>query len=199
MSVMSLGWANDLPGCMIQAKHVLKPDGLFLCAMLGGNTLKELRSAFVVAEQERDGGVSPHVAPMVNVRDAGDLLGRAGFTLPTVDTDEVVVMYDDAFSLMDHLRCMGASSNLMGGRPYVPRETMIATAAIYEEMFGTEHGIPATFEIIHMTAWAPHDSQPKALERGSANVSMADLSTHLGQDIEHIDENTLPEDDVENK
>ena len=193
ISVMSLGWANDLPGCFIQAKHLLKPDGRFVCSLLGGQTLKELRSAFVVAEQERDGGVSPHVAPMVGVRDAGDLLGRAGFNLPTVDTDEIVVMYEDAFSLMHHLRSMGASSCLTGAREHVPKETMIAMAAVYEAMFGTEHGIPATFEIITMTAWVPHESQPKSLERGTANVSMADLSKHLEKDVEYFLEDGAPE------
>jgi len=184
LSAMSLGWANDLPGCMMQARHVLKPDGLFVAAIMGGKTLSELRSAFVVAEQERDGGVSPHIAPMVDVRSAGDLLGRSGFTLPAVDSDEIVVMYDDAWQLMHHLRAMGASSCIMGSRVHVPLDTMIAIAAIYDSMFRTPHGIPATFQVIYMTGWVPHDSQPKPMERGTGDVSMTDLAQHLGKDVD---------------
>jgi len=141
-----------------------------------------------VAEQEREGGVSPHVAPMVGVRDAGDLLSRAGLSLPTVDRDEIVIMFDDALSLMHNLRGMGASSCMTGRRDYVPRETILAAAAIYETMYGTPDGIPATFEMITMTGWKPHDSQPKPMERGTAQVSMADLAKNLGKNVKHFED-----------
>ncbi|EWM23628.1 putative methyltransferase mitochondrial-like protein [Nannochloropsis gaditana] len=132
VSNLSLHWINDLPGAMNQAREVLKPDGVFLASMFGGNTLKELRVAFQLAEQEREGGISPHVSPSAHVADCGSLLQAAGFALPTVDVDTITVSYPDALVLMEHLQGMGESSAILTRRPYVSRETFLAAAAIYQ-------------------------------------------------------------------
>ena len=149
----------------------------------------EYRSCFSMAEQEREGGVSPHVSPTISVRDAGDLLVRCGFSLPTVDVDQIVVVYQDAYALMDHLRSMGASNVLLGRREHVPRDTMHAMAGLYQSMYSEpDGGVRATFEVLMMTAWKPDPSQPKAKERGSADVSMATLADALQTDISEISE-----------
>lgn len=132
VSNLSLHWINDLPGAMTQARDVLKPDGVFLASMFGGNTLKELRVAFQLAEQEREGGISPHISPSAHVADCGSLLQAAGFALPTVDVDTITVSYPDALVLMEHLQGMGESSAILTRRPYVSRETFLAAAAIYQ-------------------------------------------------------------------
>ncbi|MBA0602792.1 hypothetical protein Gorai_002959, partial [Gossypium raimondii] len=141
ISCLGLHWTNDLPGAMIQCKLALKPDGLFLAAILGGETLKELRIACTVAQMEREGGISPRV------RDAGNLLTRAGFALPGVDVDEYVVRYKSALDLIEHLRAMGETNALLQRTNILKRETALATAAIYDSMFAAKDGtIPATFQ-----------------------------------------------------
>ncbi|XP_055808074.1 putative methyltransferase At1g22800, mitochondrial [Solanum dulcamara] len=183
ISCLGLHWTNDLPGAMIQCRLSLKPDGLFLAAILGGETLKELRIACTIAQMEREGGISPRLSPLAQVRDAGNLLTRAGFTLPGVDVDEYTVQYSSALELIEHLRAMGETSALLQRSKVLKKETALATAAIYESMFAAEDGtIPATFQIIYMTGWTEHHSQQKPKKRGSATVSFQDLQKQFGSD-----------------
>jgi hypothetical protein len=175
-SGLSLQLVNDLPGALIQIRRALKPDGLFLGAMLGGSTLAELRTAFLVAEEEIEGGVSPRVAPFADVRDLGALLQRAGFALPVADSDIVTVTYPDPLALMRDLRAM-AASNALTARRKVPlrRATLARAIAVYRARFGLSDGrVPATFEIVTLTGWAPHESQQKPLTPGSARTRLAD-------------------------
>ncbi|KAL2501993.1 putative methyltransferase [Forsythia ovata] len=181
ISSLGLHWTNDLPGAMIQSRLALKPDGLFLAAILGGETLKELRIACTVAQMEREGGISPRLSPLAQVRDAGNLLTRAGFTLPGVDVDEYTVRYDSALELIEHLRAMGETNALFQSSKILKRETALATAAVYESMFAAEDGtIPATFQVIYMTGWREHPSQQKAKTRGSAAISFKDIQKQFG-------------------
>lgn len=173
---LTLHAVNDLPGTLAQIRRALKPDGLFLAAFAGGATLHELRQAFLAAEAELEGGASPRVAPFADVRDAGYLLQRAGFALPVADADTVAVTYRSAFDLMHDLRGMGAT-NALTDRRRTPlrRATLLRMAEIYAERFATPDGrVAATFEIVHMTGWAPHESQQKPLAPGSAKVRLAD-------------------------
>ncbi|CAK7327852.1 unnamed protein product [Dovyalis caffra] len=215
ISCLGLHWTNDLPGAMIQCKLALKPDGLFLAAILGGETLKELRIACTVAQMEREGGISPRISPLAqgmyirrelevnmivlhahigiqpdfkesgsDVRDAGNLLTRAGFTLPGVDVDEYVVRYSSALELIEHLRTMGETNALLQRNNVLKRETALATAAIYDSMFAAEDGtIPATFQVIYMTGWREHPSQQKAKKRGSATISFDDIQKQFSSDL----------------
>jgi len=176
VSCLSLHWVNDLPGILIQIKEALKPDGLFLAAMFGGDTLFELRTSLQLAEVEREGGISPHISPMTTTRDITNLLGRAGFSLLTVDSDEVKVEYPSMWELMEDLRDMGESNAVIGRRPVIPRDTLAAASAIYKEMYKTESGnIPATFQMIYMIGWKPDSSQPQPLERGSGKVNLTEV------------------------
>ncbi|XP_059661621.1 putative methyltransferase At1g22800, mitochondrial isoform X2 [Cornus florida] len=148
ISCLGLHWTNDLPGAMIQSRLALKSDGLFLAAILGGETLRELRIACTVAQMEREGGISPRLSPLAHVRDAGNLLTRAGFTLPGVDVDEYTVRYKSALELIEHLRSMGETNALLQRKNILKRETALATAAVYESMFAEEDGtVPATFQV----------------------------------------------------
>lgn len=176
LSLLSLHWVNDLPGALIQLRQALRPDGLLLAAMLGGDTLKELRASLFAAEMGLTGGVSPRCSPLADVRDAGNLLQRAGFALPTVDTDTIVVSYSDPLAVMADLRCMGeTNANLGRRRSFTPRRLLAAAAAHYREVFGDgEGGVPATFQIVYLTAWAPDPMrQPKPLRPGSARARLA--------------------------
>jgi SAM-dependent methyltransferase len=176
ISALGLHFVNDLPGVMAQIRRALKPDGLLLAAMLGGDTLTELRQSFAAAEAEREGGISPRVAPMADLRDVGALLQRAGFALPVTDVDRVVVRYDSAFGLMQDLRRMGAT-NVLVERRRAPlrRATLLRMAQIYSERFADPDGrIRATFDVIWLSGWAPHESQQKPLKPGSAKASLAD-------------------------
>jgi SAM-dependent methyltransferase len=174
VSALALQFVNDLPGVLAQLRRALKPDGLLLAAMLGGDTLIELRQSFAAAEAECEGGVSPRVAPFADLRDIGALLQRAGFALPVTDVDRVVVRYDSAFALMADLRRMGAT-NVLRERRHTPtrRATMLRMAQIYTERFADADGrIRATFDIVWLSGWAPHESQPKPLQPGSAKASL---------------------------
>uniref|UniRef100_Q07VC3 Methyltransferase type 11 n=1 Tax=Rhodopseudomonas palustris (strain BisA53) TaxID=316055 RepID=Q07VC3_RHOP5 len=173
VSALALQFVNDLPGVLAQIRRALKPDGLLLAVMTGGDTLFELRQAFAAAEAEIDGGVSPRVAPAADLRDLGALLQRAGFALPVTDVDRVVVRYDHAFALMQDLRRMGAT-NILIERSKKPlrRATLTRMAQIYAERFADPDGrIRATFELIWLSGWAPHDSQQQPLKPGSAQAS----------------------------
>ena len=174
VSALALQFVNDLPGALAQIRRALRPDGLLLAAMVGGDTLTELRQSFAAAEAECEGGVSPRVAPFADLRDIGSLLQRAGLALPVTDVDRVVVRYDSAFALMADLRRMGAT-NILIERRRTPtrRATMLRMAQIYAERFADPDGrIRATFDIIWLSGWAPHDSQPKPLRPGSAKASL---------------------------
>ena len=176
VSALSLQFVNDLPGTLIQIRRALKPDGLFLGALLGGQTLSELRSVMLQAEADIEGGASPRVAPFADVRDLGALLQRAGFALPVADCDSVAVTYPSALHLMQDIRSMGASNPLVARRR-VPlrRSTLERACAIYADKFGSDNGrVTATFEIMTLTGWAPHHSQQKPLAPGSARQRLAD-------------------------
>uniref|UniRef100_A0A8D0D851 Arginine-hydroxylase NDUFAF5, mitochondrial n=1 Tax=Sander lucioperca TaxID=283035 RepID=A0A8D0D851_SANLU len=177
VSSLSLHWINDLPGALRQIQQVLKPDGVFIGAMVGGETLYELRCSLQLAETEREGGFSPHVSPYTAVTDLGNLLGRAGFSMLTVDVDDVQVNYPGIIEVMTDLQGMGESNCAWNRKSMLHRDTILAAEAIYKEMYGNEDGsIPATFEILYMIGWKPHESQAKPAKRGSANVSFGDLS-----------------------
>lgn len=176
VSGLSLHLVNDLPGALVQVRRCLKPDGLLLAAFLGGETLGELRQAWLQAEAEVAGGASPRVAPFADVREAGGLLQRAGFALPVADADVVRVTYPSALHLMRELKCMGASNMLAErSRRPVSRRLLMRAAEIHGERFAEKGGrVTATFEIITVTAWVPHESQQKPLRPGSASVRLAD-------------------------
>jgi SAM-dependent methyltransferase len=176
VSCLSLQGVNDLPGALVQARRALKPDGLFMACLLGGATLTELRQSFAAAESELEGGLSPRVAPFADVRDLGGLLQRAGLALPVADTDTVTVRYATPFGLMADLRAMGLTSNLVDRRRTpLRRATLLRMAAIYAERFADPDGrIRATFDLVWLSGWAPHESQQKPLRPGSAKSRLAD-------------------------
>jgi SAM-dependent methyltransferase len=175
VSGLALHYVNDLPGTLIQIRRALKPDGLMLAAVMGGATLTELRTAFLVAEEELEGGASPRVAPFADVRDLGGLLQRAGFALPVADSDTVTATYPDPLALMLELRAMGATNALTErSRRPLRRATLARAVEVYRERFGLPDGrVPATFEIVTLTGWAPHASQPTPLRPGSAQSRLA--------------------------
>jgi SAM-dependent methyltransferase len=176
VSALAFQFVNDLPGVLAQIRRALRPDGLLLAAMTGGDTLTELRQSFAAAEAECEGGVSPRVAPFADLRDVGALLQRAGFALPVTDVDRVVVRYDSAFALMQDLRRMGAT-NILVERRRTPtrRATLLRMAQIYAERFADADGrVRATFDVIWLSGWAPHESQQKPLKPGSAKAGLAD-------------------------
>ncbi|KJA29755.1 hypothetical protein HYPSUDRAFT_60608 [Hypholoma sublateritium FD-334 SS-4] len=176
VSCLSLHWVNDLPGTLIQIQKTLRPDGLFLGAMFGGDTLFELRTSLQLAEVEREGGISPHISPMTDTRDISNLLGRAGFTMLTVDIDEVKIAYPSMWELMEDLQDMGEGNAVIGRRNVIHRDTLAAASAIYKELHGSEDGsVPATFQIIYMIGWKPAPTQPKPLERGSGKVNLKEV------------------------
>jgi SAM-dependent methyltransferase len=174
ISALAFQFVNDLPGVLAQIRRALRPDGLLLAAMIGGDSLTELRQSFAAAEAELEGGASPHVAPLADLRDIGSLLQRAGLALPVTDVDRVVARYDNAFALMQDLRRMGATNILFERRRRPTRRaTMLRMAQVYGERFADADGrIRATFDIIWLSGWAPHESQPKPLRPGSATASL---------------------------
>lgn len=176
VSALALQFVNDLPGTLIQIRRALQADGLFMAALIGGGSLSELREAFAAAESELEGGISPRVAPFADVRELGGLLQRAGFALPVVDSDRLTVRYDSAVGLMQDLRRMGAT-NILRERRRTPlkRSTLARVGAIYAERFADADGrVRATFEIVWLSGWAPHQSQQKPLKPGSAARRLAD-------------------------
>ncbi len=162
--------------CSCKSAARSKPDGLFLAALLGGETLTELRQSFAAAESEVEGGVSPRVAPFADLRDLGALLQRAGFALPVTDVDRLTVRYDSAFALMHDLRRMGATNALMARRRTpLKRATLLRMAEIYAQRFADADGrVRATFEIVWLSGWAPHPGQQQPLKPGSAKARLAD-------------------------
>lgn len=176
VSNMSLHWVNDLPGALVQIRRALKPDGLFLAALAGGGTLAELRAALLEAEAETAGGASPRISPFVDLRDAGALLQRAGFALPVADGDLIPVRYENALRLMADLRGMGEANALTAmARHFTRRDVILRAAQIYQERFGGADGrMPASFQIVYLTGWAPDPSQQKPAPRGSATVPLTE-------------------------
>jgi SAM-dependent methyltransferase len=176
VSLLALQSVNDLPGALVQMRLALKPDGLLIAALIGGETLTELRQSLTTAESEVLGGASPRVAPFVDVRALGALAQRAGLALPVVDLDRVIVRYPDMFALVADLRAMGAA-NALDARSRKPlrREVLARAAALYADRFADEDGrLRATFDIVWLAAWAPDESQPKPLKPGSATMRLAD-------------------------
>jgi len=176
VSALALQFVNDLPGVLVQIRRALKPDGLLLAALLGGETLTELRQSFAEAETDIEGGVSPRVAPFADLRDLGALLQRAGFALPVTDVDRVTVRYDSVFGLMHDLRRMGATNALLARRRTpLKRATLRRMAEIYAQRFADDDGrLRATFEIMWLSGWAPHPDQQQPLKPGSAKARLAD-------------------------
>ncbi|EXJ85448.1 hypothetical protein A1O1_05812 [Capronia coronata CBS 617.96] len=179
LSSLSLHWINDLPSVLSTINNILKPDAPFLAAMFGGDTLFELRSSLQLADLERRGGVSPHISPLADVRDVGNLLGRAGFKLLTVDVDDIIVEYPDTFALMTDIQAMGEGNAILksGGGP-LSRDVLLANEAIYRELHCQEDErdrIPATFRVIYMIGWKASPDQPQPLERGSGKVNIKDI------------------------
>lgn len=176
VSLLTLQGVNDVPGALAQVRRALRPDGLFLGCMVGGATLTELRQAFTQAESEVEGGASPRVSPFADVRDLGALLQRAGLAIPVTDTDAFVVRYADPLALMRDLRAMGAT-NALTARRRTPlrRATLVRALEIYADRFSDPDGrVRATFELIWLSGWAPHESQQKPLRPGSAQARLAD-------------------------
>jgi len=176
LSAMDLHWVNDLPGTLIQIARILKPDGLFLAAMLGGSTLWQLRRVLAAAESEVEGGLSPRVSPFADLRDAAALLQRAGFALPVADSETIEVEYTSALALMHDLGAMGESNLVAERRRGLGRRaTLMRAAEIYGERFALPSGrIAASFEVLFLHGWAPHPAQPKPLRPGSAAHRLAE-------------------------
>ena len=175
VSLMTLHWANDLPGALSQIRRALKPDGLFLGTLLGAGTLKELRAVLTEAELAERGGAQARVSPFADGFDGAGLLQRAGFALPVSDVDRLTVRYPDLFALIRDLRAMGETNVLAGTIRPLTRPIVARAATLYAEKYREADGrIPATFEIVHLAGWAPHESQPRPLARGSAKTRLAD-------------------------
>jgi SAM-dependent methyltransferase len=176
VSALALQFVNDLPGVLVQIRRALKPDGLLLAALFGGETLTELRQSFAEAESDIEGGVSPRVAPFADLRDLGALLQRAGFALPVADVDRITVRYNSVFGLMHDLRRMGATNALLARRRTpLKRATLQRLAEIYARRFADDDGrVRATFEIVWLSGWAPHPDQQQPLKPGSAKTRLAD-------------------------
>lgn len=191
VSALSLQWTNDLPGTLIQIRRALKPDGLFLAALLGGETLTELRQSLAQAESEIEGGLSPRVSPFIEVRTMGSLLQRAGFALPVTDIDRITVRYGNMLDLFRDLRRMGATNALVErSRKPLRRATLARAAAIYAEKFSDPDGkIRASFDMLWISGWAPSDTQQKPLRPGSAKTRLADA---LGTTEKSAGEKTGP-------
>jgi SAM-dependent methyltransferase len=176
VSGLALQAVNDLPGVLVQIRRALKPDGLFLAALLGGDTLTELRQSFAAAESECESGASPRVAPFPDVRDMGMLLQRAGFALPVADVDRLAVRYATPLALLYDLRRMGATNPLIERRRTpLRRATLLRAMDTYAARFADPDGkVRASFDIIWLSGWAPHESQQQPLRPGSAQTRLAD-------------------------
>lgn len=175
-SNLSLHWVNDLPGALLQINRSLKPDGLFIATMFGTETLGELRQSLQAAEMEVDGGISPRISPFADVRDVGMLLQRAGFNLPVVDTDLITVSYENPLKLLKDLKGMGENNKVLERRKVFTKRDLIfkAMQKYIEEFKGDDERVPASFQVMFLTAWKPDPSQQKPLQPGSATHKMSD-------------------------
>lgn len=175
LAPFGLHWANDLPGMLIQLHQAIKPDGLLMAVLPGPDTLQELRNSLLTAESEVSGGAAMRVDPLTDIRDAGGLLQRAGYALPVVDRDDVTVRYDSPLNLIGDLRKMGANGQLNDRSPALNRDTIAKLLSIYSDRYADPDGrVRATFSLISMSGWVPHESQQKPLKPGSAKVRIAD-------------------------
>ncbi|WP_417450453.1 methyltransferase domain-containing protein [Kordiimonas sp.] len=176
ISNLSMHWVNDLPGLMVQANHALKPDGLFIASLFGGDTLHELRHALIAAESEVVGGANTRVIPFADVRDLGSLLQRAGFALPVTDMDTITVTYEHPLKLLQDLRGMGeANAMTTRSRNFLRRDVLMRACERYTAKYaGPDGRIPATFQVLYMTGWHPHESQQKPLKPGSGKMNLGD-------------------------
>lgn len=183
VSILDLQIVNDVPGYLERLRRHLQPDGLFLAAAIGGRSLTELRDSWLEADVELSGGVVPRVAPMIDVRDAGMLLQRAGFGLPVADIESHTVRYENPLALMHELKAMGATNPLIDRHPGLTSPARLMRAAqIYAEKFSDPDGrIRATLEILWLSGWAPHESQQKPLKPGSAQKSLRDVLGDKGE------------------
>ncbi len=177
VSLLSLHWVNDLPGTLAQIQRMLKPDGLFMAILPGGGTLHELRDILAAAESARTGGLSPRVAPFLDVRDAGALLQRAGFALPVADSDTLTITHPNLFALMDDLRGAAQSNMLLQQvRHFTPRGLFLDAAARYAAQHSDPEGqICSTVELITMTGWKPAPNQQQPAKRGSGKISLTQV------------------------
>ncbi len=175
-SILDLQTVNDVPGALVQMRRALRPDGLFLACLFAGDTLTELRQSWLEAEARLTGGASPRVAPMIDVRELGSLLQRAGFALPVADLDRTIVRYADAVALIHEIRSLGLSNVLVGrSRRPVTKALLAEVAATYQRRFSDADGrIRATVEVAWAIAWSPHESQQQPLKPGSARMRLAD-------------------------
>ncbi|KAK5578572.1 hypothetical protein RB653_008244 [Dictyostelium firmibasis] len=178
ISNLSLHWINDLPGVFGGLKRLLKPNGVFLASLFGEETLTELKDSLYLAEIEREGGFSPHVSPFTKISDIGNILSKNRYTLPTVDTEKITVNYDNMFVLMKDLQNMGENNAILKRRNFTSKDTFLGASAIYKHLYGNDENdsIPATFQIIYLIGWAPHESQQKPLQRGSAKKHFSEIS-----------------------
>lgn len=176
LSNLHLHWANDLPGALVQMRRTLKPDGFFLACLFGGETLRELRECLYEAEMNVRGGASPHISPFADVQDCGRLMQRAGFALPVIDKERFTLTYRDAFHLMHELRYMGEGNVLFGrDRRFMPRAVFAEADALYKNRYADGLGqITATFDILFLAGWAPHDNQQRPLKPGEAQQRLAE-------------------------
>jgi SAM-dependent methyltransferase len=175
ISCLSLHWVNDLPGTLAQIHSCLKPDGLFLAALFGGETLKELRECLAESELALIGGIHPRISPFINVRDAGYLLQRAGFSLPVADYEKIMISYPSPMALLRDIKSMGQTNILYDRQATLTGKALFAGMAdLYQQKYGDSFGrIPATVDVIYLSGWKPHPSQPKALRPGSAQHRLA--------------------------
>ena len=174
VSIFGLQWVNDLPGVLAQIHRILKPDGIFIAVMCGGKTLHELRSIFAATETAQKGGIHPRIAPMIDVRDAGALLQRAGFALPVADSDNLSITYPNLFALMEDIRATG-QSNMLKNQPqhFTSRGFFLDAAARYAALHSTPEGeLVATAELVTLTGWKPAANQQQPAKRGSGTVSL---------------------------
>lgn len=175
VSPLALHWINDLPGALIQLRLALKPDGLLLASLFGGETLHELRLSLIEAESELTGGAGPRVSPFADLQDIAGLLQRAGFALPAADRDVVTVRYGEPMRLLADLRAMGETSSLRERNPRaLSRRILWRGFEIYRDRYSEDDRVRATFEILTATGWSPHESQQKPLKPGSAKTRLAD-------------------------
>ncbi|WVN87537.1 uncharacterized protein L203_102720 [Cryptococcus depauperatus CBS 7841] len=171
-----LQWVGDIVGGLTQVKHLLKPDGVFVAAVFGGDTLFELRTSMQLAEQERKGGIANRISPMINPTDAPSLLNRAGFTSVTVDVEDMTINYPSIWELMADLRNMGESNAILGRKAMIGRDVLIAASSIYHTLYGNHDGsIPATFSIIFLIGWKPGPNMPQPSKRGSGQASLKEV------------------------
>ncbi|EGG20147.1 hypothetical protein DFA_07267 [Cavenderia fasciculata] len=193
ISNLSLHWINDLPGVFSHLHQLLKPNGIILASMLGEETLTELKDALYLAEIEREGGFSAHVSPFAKLSDAGNLLSRAKFNLPTIDTEVLKIKYSNMFTLMKDLQNMGENNAVLKRRLWTSKDTFLAASSIYSALHGNKEDgtVNATFQVIYLIGWSPHQSQPKPLPRGSAKKHLSEIGTGIKLD-DHVSKSSSP-------